>query len=127
MKTFFTLIELLVVIAIISVLAAMLLPALGQARNKARAISCVSLFRQFGMCMVQYTEDNQGYLMPYMNYGSGGVWSATTKMAMGCEPRKMAFHPLYATGRYARHRSADEESEEAFQHRLPRTSVRFID
>ena len=87
-KRSFTLIELLVVIAIIAILAAILLPALNQARNNARAISCVNLFGQFGKCTVQYVDDNQGYLMPFKNHGSGGSWNSTTKMAMGCEPAR---------------------------------------
>ena len=89
----FTLIELLVVIAIIAILASLLLPALKQARNNARAISCVNLFGQFGKCTVQYVDDNQGFLMPYMNYGTAGSWSSTTKMAMGCEPARWLFTP----------------------------------
>jgi len=92
-KRSFTLIELLVVIAIIAILASLLLPALKQARNNARAISCVNLFGQFGKCTVQYVDDNQGFLMPYMNYGTAGSWSSTTKMAMGCEPARWLFTP----------------------------------
>lgn len=71
MKRNFTLIELLVVIAIITILSALLLPALQQARERGRGIKCLNQEKQLGICMRLYAEDYNGF-MGVRYYPGGG-------------------------------------------------------
>ncbi|MFW5856791.1 MAG: type II secretion system protein [Planctomycetota bacterium] len=81
----FTLVELLVVIAIISVLAAMLLPALQSAMAQARHVSCINQLRQHGIAHAAYQSDYDGYFpqhggMTYSTSGTRAYWNSSPEV-----------------------------------------------
>ena len=86
-KQGFTLIELLVVIAIIAILAAMLLPALQQARKRGKQTKCINNYSNIGKAYLLYCSDNKDVVMPYWNGGSSklstGWWGGTRPKYIG--------------------------------------------
>ena len=77
----FTLVELLVVIAIIALLAGLLLPALSQAKEKARRIKCISNLKQIGLAFRLFAMDHEGYYPWHTDPALGGTFGPLAALA----------------------------------------------
>ena len=119
MKKQFTLIELLVVIAIIAILAAMLLPALSAARERARQSNCTGKLKQYGLTIHMYSGDHKDFIA--FGYGSKAKNESCARLATGDESMMILLDGEYFPG----HKKYDVDAGERI-FKCPSDSANFI-
>ena len=133
-KRLFTLIELLVVIAIIAILAAMLLPALQQARERAKSTTCINQMKTLGLACNGYSDDNRGFILPPSTLQAQDYYITNLGLELYGQDntRKSAFHNmLSALGYMPKFYAGDQVDVKVFKNSYScpsqPTPVRAID
>ena len=91
----FTLIELLVVIAIIGILASLLLPAVSNAKGRAKGIQCLSNLKQIGVATLMYAHDNRGLLQINSPLNPTDTWASLLSTNVNLRPFQIFLCPSY--------------------------------